>query len=86
MSTTALRRQLPASERRHMAIRIPEADLAVIDRLANHHRMTRTEYMIRASTGELADPTDIRAELAERIEWLEQRLDVVEHRLQLTID
>jgi uncharacterized protein (DUF1778 family) len=72
---TTLRRQLPASGRRHMALRIPEADLAIIDQLANQHRMTRTDYMIRASTGELADPTDRQAEhdrLEERVERLEQ--------------
>ena len=72
---TTLRRQLPASDRRHLALRIPEADLAIIDRLAKHHRMTRTEYMIRASTGELADPVDLDAEfeaIHKRLQSLER--------------
>jgi hypothetical protein len=44
---------VPATTRRHVALRIPEHDLADIDRLAGHYGLTRTACMIRAATGEL---------------------------------
>jgi hypothetical protein len=40
--------------RKHLALRIPENDLDRIDQLAGDRRLTRTEYMIQASTGTLA--------------------------------
>ncbi len=61
--------------RRHVALRVPENLLAQIDGLADDYGLTRTAYMIRASTGELKDPTDLRAEfdaIHQRLERLEQ--------------
>jgi hypothetical protein len=60
--------------RRHVALRIPENLLAQIDGLAEGFGLTRTAYMIRASTGELDDPTDLGAEF----DAIHQRLDRLE--------
>jgi hypothetical protein len=61
--------------RRHIALRIPQDDLAQIDGLAEDYGLTRTAYMIRASTGELHDPIDLEA----RFRGIEDRLGRVEH-------
>ena len=64
-----------AIPRRHLALRIPADALVEIDRLAEEHGLTRTAYMVRASTGELTDPLDLDAALEEierRISRLEQ--------------
>lgn len=45
-----------AAERRHISLRITEEDLAKIDGLAQEHGLTRTDYIIRACTGDLEDP------------------------------
>jgi hypothetical protein len=61
--------------RRHVALRIPQDVLAQIDGLAADFGLTRTAYMIRASTGELEDPTDLHAEfdaIRRRLDRLEQ--------------
>jgi hypothetical protein len=55
-------RTMSTSTRRHVALRIPQDVLAQIDRLAEDRGLARTAYMIRASTGELEDPTDLRSE------------------------
>jgi hypothetical protein len=60
--------------RRHVALRVPQDVLAQIDGLAEDHGLTRTAYMIRASTGELDDPTDLHAEF----DAIHQRLDRLE--------
>lgn len=68
-------RTMSTLTRRHVALRIPLDVLAQIDGLAEDHGLTRTAYMIRASTGELEDPTDLRAEfdaIHGRIDRLEQ--------------
>ena len=63
-----------ATTRRHVALRIPEQVLAEIDRLADRYGLTRTAYMIRASTGELEDPTDLNT----RFDTIHRRLDRLE--------
>ena len=53
------KRQTPVmalQTRKHLALRIPENDLDRIDQLAASRRLTRTEYIIQASTGQL-EPT-----------------------------
>jgi uncharacterized protein (DUF1778 family) len=63
-----------ATKKRHLALRIAGADLELIDQLAAKHGLTRTDYMVRASTGDLRDPIDLEArfdELDERISRLE---------------
>lgn len=57
--------------RRPIAMRIPEQDLAEIDRQANELRLSRTEFMVRASTGGIKTSNT-----------LKDRLDAVEQRLQ----
>jgi hypothetical protein len=60
--------------RRHVALRIPEADLELIDQLRAKHGLDRTAYLIRAATGQLQDPID----LETRFEQIEERLARVE--------
>jgi uncharacterized protein (DUF1778 family) len=60
--------------RQHISLRIAGDDLALIDKLAADHRLSRTDYMVRASTGELEDPID----LDERFDSIERRLERVE--------
>ncbi len=67
--------------RRHVALRIPQDVLAQIDGLAEDYGLTRSAYMIRASTGELEDPTDLRAEF----DAIHQRLDRLERLEQLSL-
>jgi uncharacterized protein (DUF1778 family) len=60
--------------KRHLAIRISEPDLALIDELAKRHCMTRTDYIVRACTGELEDPLELQAQfdsIDERLSRLE---------------
>ena len=64
-----------AKPKRHLALRINEADLEQIDELANAHRLTRTEYVTRAALGDLDDPIELNARfdaLGRRVERLEQ--------------
>ena len=67
-------RTMSTLTRRHVALRIPQDVLAQIDGLAEDYGLTRTAYMIRASTGELADPTGLRAEF----DAFDERLDRLE--------
>ncbi len=67
-------RTMSTLTRRYIALRVPERALAQIDGLAERHGLTRTAYMVRASTGELEDPTDLRAEF----DSIQQRLDRLE--------
>ena len=59
---------------RHLALRVAESDLERIDELAAVHKLTRTEYLIRAALGELADPIEIDA----RLEALDERVQRLE--------
>lgn len=51
-------------------MRIPPKQLAEIDRRANLHGLTRTDYMIRAALGEPFDSVS----LEERVAGLERRV------------
>lgn len=74
MPATA-RKKGPATEARDViGLRVPKAQLAEIDRRAKRLRLTRTEYMIRASLGEVLDPRS----LDERVAELEQRVAAIE--------
>ena len=37
----------------------------MIDQLAEEHGLNRTDYMVRASTGDLRDPIDLETRLVE---------------------
>ncbi len=68
-------RSVTTTAKRHLALRISEADLELIDQLADQHRLSRTEYMVRASTGDLIDAIDVDArfgELSDRVSRLER--------------
>lgn len=62
---------------RARTVRIPEADLAEIDRRAAARRLTRSAYMIGCSLGRDFAPT-LEEEARERLENIELRLDRVE--------
>jgi uncharacterized protein (DUF1778 family) len=63
-----------ASSRRHLSLRIPANSLDRIDQLAAHHRLNRTDYLIRAALGELDDPIELEA----RFDSIEGRLARIE--------
>lgn len=65
------------SAARVIGIRVSDEDRDEIDRRADEHRMTRTEYMIRAA---LADPPST-ASVDERIDGLESRVDRLERSM-----
>jgi uncharacterized protein (DUF1778 family) len=61
--------------RHPLALRIPTETLKAIDARAKRSGFSRTEYMIRASLGEITDPRDADSRLAlleERVEALER--------------
>lgn len=70
------RKKGPAADPREViGLRVPASELAEIDRRAKRLRLTRTEYMIRASLGEPLNPRSLEqrvAELERRVEQLEQ--------------
>jgi uncharacterized protein (DUF1778 family) len=55
--------------RRPVALRVPDDDLHVIDQEAQARGLSRTDYMIRASTGQLSETQN---ETAKRLDALEQ--------------
>lgn len=61
--------------RRHLALRIRPDALAAIDQLTDKHGLSRTDYMVRASTGELHDVIALDA----RFGAVEDRLARLEH-------
>ena len=56
---------MATASKRHLALRISEGDLELIDQLADRYGLNRTEYMVRASTGDLHDPIDVDARLGD---------------------
>jgi uncharacterized protein (DUF1778 family) len=58
--------------KRHLSIRIDADDLDSIDGLAHEHRLTRTEFMVRASLGRLQTAVGVEARFAEIFERLER--------------
>jgi len=74
MAATARKRGPAAEAREIIGLRVPKSQLEQIDRRAKRLRLTRTEYMIRASLGEVLDPRS----LDERVAELERRIEQLE--------
>ena len=73
----AARKQGPATHKREViGLRVPKKQLEEIDRRAKRLRLTRTEYMIRASLGEVLDPRS----LEDRVTELEGRVKRLERK------
>jgi uncharacterized protein (DUF1778 family) len=68
-----------ATHRRHVALRIPEADLERIDQLAHDLGLNRTEYLISAATREQTRP--IARDEPPREIYLEERFAEISSRL-----
>jgi uncharacterized protein (DUF1778 family) len=51
-------------QKRHLALRISVPDLELIEQLATERGLNRTDYMVRASTGDLHDSIDLDARFA----------------------
>ena len=73
----AARKQGPAADKREViGLRVPKKQLEEIDRRAKRLRLTRTEYMIRTSLGEVLDPRS----LEDRVTELEGRVKRLERK------
>ena len=59
-----------------IGLRVPKKQLEEIERRAKRLRLTRTEYMIRASLGEVLDPRS----LEDRVTELEGRVKRLERK------
>jgi hypothetical protein len=55
---------------KRISIRVSDQEFENIARLAKQHGLSRTEYLVRLSTGDLEDPLDLR----ERFHQIEERL------------
>lgn len=81
---TALRHPRPTyapAVRRATSLRIDTGDLAEIDRLAKLHHLTRTDYIINKALDRIGS-----IGLDDRVDGVEQRLDRLERRLELSYD
>lgn len=63
----------------NVAMRVPAETLEAIDARAATFGLSRTQYMLRASTGELRDPSAVDRELAK----INSRLDRLERLVEL---
>lgn len=60
-------------------LRLDPDDVQHIDQLARQHKLSRTEYMLRASLHKLGS-----VGLDDRVNELEQRIEALERRAELT--
>jgi hypothetical protein len=65
--------------KRHLAIRIAQDDLDIIDEYAANHGLDRTGYLIKAGLQELDE-----RDLHKRLDDHEQRLERIEHYYELS--
>jgi hypothetical protein len=55
----------PAGEKaRDVKLRMSSEEIAAVDRHARRRRMTRTDYMVRSSLGEITEPNDFEGRMA----------------------